>query len=199
MRSRSPELPETPVLEGAGFGIRAVARIIDTGIHFVVGLVTGAVVGLVVGLAAVLREVPPEPALDALADTGPLGYLAAMTGSVLMHTASEGLHGSTLGKRVCGLIVISAAGTPASLTGALKRSIAYFLDALFFGLIAKAKMDESPRRQRYGDVWGGTQVVRISVLDARARPSWVRFALAAMLGLVLNGTILFIELATRLL
>jgi uncharacterized RDD family membrane protein YckC len=116
-----------------------------------------------------------------------------------MHVCAEGLHGSTLGKRICGLTVISENGTPATLPGALKRNIAYFWDALFFGLIAARKMSESPRNQRYGDVWGGTQVVRLSSLDASARRSWLRFLLATSAGFALDGVAIFLGLASKLL
>jgi uncharacterized RDD family membrane protein YckC len=133
-----------------------------------------------------------------LSATTPLGFLAALIGATAMETLAEGLHGSTLGKRICGLTVISEDGSPATLLGALKRSIAYFWDALFFGLVAAQKMSESPRRQRFGDVWGHTQVVRLSSLDAGARRSWRRFALATTAGVTVDGIVLFVELASRL-
>jgi uncharacterized RDD family membrane protein YckC len=115
-----------------------------------------------------------------------------------MHVLAEGLHGSTIGKRICGLAVISEDGTPATLLGALKRSIAYFWDAMFFGLIAAQKMSESPRRQRVGDAWGHTQVVRLSSLDSGTRRSWVRFAVAVTAGIAVDGVLLLTELASRL-
>ena len=188
-----------PVMEGATFGIRALARVIDTIMGLVVGLATGILAGLLIAIGSIVRGVPPDEALAALSETGPLGVIASIVGSIAMHTTSEGLHGSTIGKRLCGLIVVSEGGAPTTVAGALKRSVAYLWDALFFGLIAKAKMDQSPLRQRHGDVWGGTQVVRLSALPPGERPSWIRFAGAALLGMALYSTILFIELAFRLL
>jgi uncharacterized RDD family membrane protein YckC len=133
-----------------------------------------------------------------LSATTPLGFLAALIGATAMHTLAEGLDGSTIGKRICGLTVISEDGGPATLRGAFRRSIAFHLDALLFGLIAARKMSESPRCQRHGDVWGGTQVVRLSSLDAGVRRSWLRFALAATAGATVDGIVILVELASRL-
>jgi|SRR5215470_7622248 len=188
----------TPVREGAGFAVRALARGIDTLVHFAVGLAAGLVVGILVAIGSALRGVPADAAIARLSGTTPLGFVAALIGGTAMHVLAEGLHGSTLGKRICGLTVISEDGTPASIPSALKRSIAYYWDALFFGLIAYRKMSESPRRQRFGDVWGQTQVVRLSSLDAGARRSWVRFALATTAGITVDGVVIFTELAFKL-
>jgi uncharacterized RDD family membrane protein YckC len=115
-----------------------------------------------------------------------------------MHTLAEGLHGSTLGKRLCGLTVIAVEGGHADLSAALKRSVAFIWDAFFFGLVALQKMSESPRRQRYGDTWAGTQVVRISKVDPSQRRSFGRFFVAVAAALAVDGVLIFIEAAFRL-
>jgi uncharacterized RDD family membrane protein YckC len=189
---------EAPGLEGVGFWRRALAQGIDLLVHLLVGLVTGLTTGILVAIGAVLQEISAEPAMERLMANGALGIAAALIGSTAMHTLSEGLHGSTLGKRLCGIIVISEDGGPSTLVGALKRSIAYFVDSLFFGLVAAQKMKESPKRQRIGDVWGHTMVVRIATLDVSARRSWLRFAAGLLLGLAADGLIIFLELASRL-
>lgn len=111
--------------------------------------------------------------------------------------ACEGLHGSTLGKRICGITVVTEDLRPAGLVAALKRSVAYYLDSLFFGWIAARKMSESPRRQRHGDVWAGTMVVRIRSLDPASRRSSLRFLGAVAAGLFGDGLLVFLELAFR--
>lgn len=186
------------VREGAGFWVRALARGIDTVVHLVVGLVAGLSAGVLAGVGAVLLSAPVEPVIEKLSATTPLGLIAALAGGMAMHALSEGLHGSTIGKRLCGLTVISEDGSPANLLACLKRSVAFLWDALFFGLVAAQKMSESPRRQRFGDVWGGTQVVRLSSLDPGARRSWVRFAAAAAAALFVDGAIMLVELGIRL-
>lgn len=186
------------VREGAGFWVRALARGIDTLVHLAVGLAAGLAAAILLAIGSALRDASPDEAIARLSATTPLGYVAGVIGGMAMHVLAEGLGGSTLGKRLCGLTVISEDGTPATLLGALKRSIAFFWDAMFFGYVAAQKMSESPRRQRVGDVWGHTQVVRLSTLDAAARRSWLRFAFAAMAGITVDGLLLFIELASRL-
>lgn len=186
------------VREGAGFWVRALARGIDALVHLAVGLAAGIAAGILVAIGSALRGGSPDAAIAGLSAPRPIGYVAGVIGSMAMHVLAEGLGGSTLGKRLCGLVVISEDGTPATLPGALKRSIAFFWDAMFFGYIAAQKMSESPRRQRVGDVWGRTQVVRLSSLDAAVRRSWLRFAFAATAGVTVDGLLLFLELASRL-
>ena len=193
------EDPAEPiVLEGVGFWRRVLARAIDLLVHMLVGSLTGIVAGLLLLIGAALRGASPDAALAKLsAETLP-GFVVALIGGTAMHVLCEGLHGSTLGKRLCGIIVVSEDGGPSSLTGALKRNLAYFVDALFFGLVAFQKMAASPKRQRVGDVWGQTMVVRIATLDPSTRPSTLRFAGAALAGLTADSLLIFLELAYSL-
>ena len=189
---------EAPVREGAGFWIRALARVLDTMAHLAVGVIVGLVAAIAVAIGDALQGVGPDPSMATLSPSTPLALVAGIVGHLSMHTVCEGFHGSTLGKRICGLTVVSEDGGPATPLGALKRSIAYLWDAIFFGWVGSRKMAESPRRQRFGDIWGHTQVVHLSALDASERRSWVRFGLAAAVGLAVDVLVLLVELATRL-
>lgn len=189
---------ELGIRDGAGFGIRALARTIDTVVHVAVGAAVGVAVVVLVAVSAALRGQAADAELARLSVNTPLGFAAAIVGSLAMHTLAEGLHGSTLGKRLCGLTVVTVDGGHADLAAALKRSLAFFWDALFFGLVAWQKMSESPRRQRYGDAWAGTQVVRISEMSPSERRSFGRFLLSAATGLTVDGMLIFIEAAFRL-
>lgn len=187
------------IREGAGFWVRALARVIDTLVHTAVGLAAGLAMGILVAIGSALQGIPGDESIQKLSATTPLAFLAALIGDIALHAVAEALHGSTVGKRICGLTVISEDGTPATLPGALKRSIAYFWDALFFGLVGARKMSESPRNQRFGDVWGHTQVVRLSALDPASRRSWVSLVLANGLAVVIDGAALFIGDLSKLL
>jgi len=187
-----------PPREGAGFWIRALARGIDTLVHCAVAVAAAVAAVILLAIVSALQGVAPDASMARLSATTPLGFLAALIGATAMHTLGEGLHGSTVGKRICGLTVISEDGGPATLRGAFRRSIAYNVDALLFGLVAARKMSESPRRQRHGDLWGETQVVRLSSLDIGVRRSWLRFALAATAGATVDGIVILVELASRL-
>src|SRR2546425_8419934 len=107
----SPEEPSTTPAEGAGFFIRAVARILDLLVHLLVSTVTGVVAGLVIVFAEIAVHADAQAALARLTTTPASGYLAALLGGAWLHVVSEGLHGSTLGKRVCGLTVVAEDGT----------------------------------------------------------------------------------------
>ena len=194
----SDEATTEPQLEGAGFRIRALARGIDLLIHLGVSFVAGMVGVLLTVLGAALQEAPPDAALAKLGANTPLGFLAALLGGLALHTLCEGLHGSTPGKRICGLTVVGEGVGAATLAGALKRNIAYYWDAFFFGMVAAHKMAESSRRQRFGDIWGQTQVVHLSALPRERRRSGLRFLLAVLAGLIVDGTLLLAELGLRL-
>lgn len=192
------DAPGPPVLEGVGFGRRALARGIDMAVHYLVGTVVGIITGILVVIGATVRGVEPDQTLALLSTTPLVGFIAALVGAMAMHVLAEWLHGSTLGKRVCGITVIHEDRGPASLGGVVKRNVAYFVDTLFFGFVAYQKMAESARSQRIGDRWGRTMVVRIAALDPSERRSGLRFVAASAAGLMADGLITFFELASRL-
>ena len=136
--------------------------------------------------------------IQRLSATSGLDFLAGLLGSLAMHTVAEGLHGSTIGKRLCGLTVVTVGGAPPTLGGALKRNIAFLWDALFFGMIAAQRMSQSPLNQRYGDAWANTQVVRLSVLTPDPGRSWLGFGLAVSYGLAANVVILLLAFMAKL-
>jgi uncharacterized RDD family membrane protein YckC len=138
-------LPKT-----AGFGIRLGARLIDLAVHWVVFTVSSFVSGIVLAIA-VRDPARVQAIFTALRRTSVFAFVFALVGSALYHSICEGLHGSTIGKRICGLVVLNDEGQPCNLRSALGRSLAYFVDALFFGLIGYMAMRGSPLDQRKGD------------------------------------------------
>jgi uncharacterized RDD family membrane protein YckC len=189
---------DVAVRVGAGFWIRALARIIDTAIHTALSFVTGLGAGLIVILASVVHGTSPDPVIAKLSTTTIHTFLASIVGMITLHTVAEGLHGSTIGKRICGLTVVSEDGSPALPLAALRRSVAYFWDALFFGAIGAIKMAESPEHQRYGDDWARTQVVRLSSFEGHTHRSWARFFAANAAALSLDALILVIGIASKM-
>jgi len=188
-----------PLLEGVGFWRRAFARGLDLMVHVLIALMVGVLAGLVLGIGSLLFGTDVEAASERLSVGTPLGFLAGILGGLCLHTFSEGIHGSTIGKRICGITVVREDGSAAGLGPAFKRSLLFFVDSLFFGIIAAQKMGQSPQRQRFGDTWAGTVVVRIAELDAFQRRSGVRFAAAVLVAGASDGLIVFLELAARLL
>jgi len=93
---------------------------------------------------------------------------------------------------------VSESGGPAGLLAALKWTLAFYFDSLFFGFVAWRAMATSMRRQRVGDVWAHTMVVRLTELAPGTRRSGLAFVAAALAGTLLDGTVIFIEMISRL-
>jgi len=89
---------------------------------------------------------------------GVVGVLLFTVGQVAFYVVLHRRSGRTPGKALAGIRVVDAdGGVPG--TGALvKRSVPLVLE--YFTLIALIGMLASDRRQRLGDRWGGTYVVR---------------------------------------
>ena len=152
-------------VEGAGFWIRLLARVIDVIIHYVIAFVTVIFITIVASIVAVIIDVSPDLIFERLENQVLTDYLLAMLGLVAYHTLCEGLHGATLGKLICGLVVVKEDGTHCGALPAFKRSLAFYIDGLFFGIPAVISMNSSLKRQRLGDRWAKTMVVKRSELD----------------------------------
>jgi hypothetical protein len=68
------------------------------------------------------------------------------------------------------------------LTQAFKRSLAFFWDSLFFGLVGYSSMKKSELNQRYGDHWAKTVVIKSSEVAAESKRGWEMFAVAFVVG-----------------
>jgi len=153
-------------MSGAGFGIRAAARVIDTVVGLGLGLVAGFGVGLTAVALAASGSLPPgwQHRLGTLSASG---VALSFLGTVLYHTVAESMGGATIGKAICGLRVRREDLSPCGFGGALIRSLAYFIDALFCALVAYMTMSNSRWQQRVGDKWGKTVVVKVTSLEER--------------------------------
>lgn len=146
-------------LPGVGFWPRVAARVIDFVAHYLVAVCSGALYGILLAVAAVANGRSVAPLLP---KPRMVLFVFALLGSVAYETVCEAGHGSTLGKRILGMTVVQEDGTPCRLVPALIRSFAYFIDGLFFGLIAYLAMSKTPQEQRHGDVWAHTIVCKRS-------------------------------------
>ncbi len=176
----------------AGWGIRAGARIIDNIVGLVVGAVGGVIGGVIVGVLGVMG-VLGEGWQAELGKQTIGGFVLSAIGAIAYHTLSEGLGGASIGKLVCGLRTIGTDGRPCSIGSALKRSLAFYVDGFFFGLVAYSAMSKSVLNQRIGDRWGDTAVVRAQAVPATAARG---AAGGAVIGALVWGT--FIALSAIL-
>lgn len=194
----SSQVTQAPRL-GAGFGLRAGAQVIDLIIHNVLGLVIGLATGILIGLYAFATGTPPSLLTAKLQVTTPIGYILALTGYVVYHAICEGMHGATLGKLIFKIHVLKEDGNPASIGSAFIRSLAFYIDALFFGIVAAASMRSSELQQRLGDKWAKTVVVERSIYNQYEWPSGWKFVLVFLLAMAADGFIFALSLILKLL
>ncbi|HEV2417684.1 MAG TPA: RDD family protein [Terriglobia bacterium] len=170
---------ERPKVIGAGFWIRALARITDSLYCTIIGFVTGVCSAITLTILQRYSVIEPGwahrmPHFIALLP-------ASLLGTIIYHAISEGVYGASAGKFVFALRVLSESRTPCDIPSAFLREIAYFFDALFFGLVGYLSMDKTPLQQRYGDHWAGTIVVRTADVPPESRRSGRMFAFSLIL------------------
>jgi uncharacterized RDD family membrane protein YckC len=194
----SSETTQIPRL-GAGFGVRAGAQIIDLILHNILGLGVGVFVGVLIAIYAAATGIPASTLTTKLQSTNLIGYILALTGYVIYHAICEGIHGATLGKLILSIHVLKEDGNPASFGSAIIRSFAFFIDSLFFGLVAYSSMKASVLSQRLGDKWAKTVVVTRSTLNQYQKPSGWKFVIAFLIGIMADGFFLALPLMLKLL
>ena len=176
-------LPPPILSSGAGFWIRAAARIIDT----LYGIGLGFLGGVLAGIALVILDKSGliTPGWQTrIHGTNIAGWGCSLLGGLLYHSLTEGIYGASLGKVIFQLRVVTEAGQPITMKQALLRSLAYYVDALFFGVVAYSAMRESDLNQRYGDRWAHTVVVGSKNLPSDSRKGGEVFVLAFLMGSV---------------
>lgn len=159
------------MLEPGGFWIRALARVIDGVALSATGFVAGVAAGLMAAALSLSGLIDPgwEQRMDKVSV---ISFLGGAIGTLTYEAFAEGLGGTTVGKLVCGLRVISVDRRPCTVGKAIGRNLAYYVDALFFGIVGYSAMTRDRRvMQRHGDRWAGTLVVRASSMPASAARS----------------------------
>jgi uncharacterized RDD family membrane protein YckC len=185
-------LPRVPDgLEFAGsWGTRLGAKLIDWVYLFVVQTVAGGLVGVLLALQS------PER-LQRLQAGGLSWFEQIALGTanlILFFLIAEALSGTTLGKRIFGLGVVSETLEPISWVQSTKRNVALMLDTLFFGAIGLVAIAGSETGQRNGDSWAKTWVVK----RRSAAAILVRYPLSLPLALLLATIAIVLVLALGL-
>jgi uncharacterized RDD family membrane protein YckC len=167
-------------LQGATFWPRAFARLIDSVVHYLVGFIAGRLFFFLLTVAAGGR--PPLWVLLRLSRIHFPTLVAGLLGSLAYQVICASVHGSTLGKLLLSLQVVQDDGAPCRPRSAVIRELAYFVDALFFGIIAYTSMQGDPQQKRHGDDWAHTVVGKRSDVPEESRQGPMRFVLGFMLG-----------------
>lgn len=183
-------------IEGVGFWPRTAARVIDLLVHVIVSFSAGMIFTILLVIAAGGH---PDPLLiSRLTATTFASFVLALLGSIAYHTICEGLHGSTLGKRMLSMVVVQEDGSPCRMGGALIRSLAYFVDALFFGLIGYLAMQKTAQEQRHGDEWAHTVVCKRANASRESLRGPGRFAMAMLFAMMADAALAMTGLLLKL-
>lgn len=169
---------------GAGFGIRFAARAIDTIYGLVIGFFGGVLGAIVITLLLEPAGVVDPGWQGRMAGLNLPGWGCSLLGVLFYHCLTEGMYGASVGKLVCGLRVVSETAQPIGLTQAFKRSLAFFWDSLFFGAVGYASMAKSELKQRYGDHWAKTVVLKSRDVPVESKHGGEMFVLACAIGSV---------------
>jgi len=196
------ELGLAPYL-GVGFARRAAAQVFDLIIFDVLGLILSSITGIFVALYGIVRGIP-QPVMSAkLLASSPYStmafYIAFLIGYLFYHAICEGIYGATLGKLIFKLCVISEEGKAATMGSAFIRSLAFYVDILFFGLVAALSMRSSKLQQRLGDKWAKTVVIKRSSTNPYPWPSGWKFIAAFLFAIVIYGCIITVYLVLKIL
>lgn len=166
-----------PPTSGAGFAIRAGARILDSIILQALSLFTGFVTGIIVAVTLRILEMDLSIA-QKLGTLSIIDVAFSLINYILYFAICETICGASIGKLTFGLQVVADTGYPISLKDALIRSFAYYIDGILFGGVAYMSMSQSKLNQRYGDRWAKTLVVKRSQLADTQIPTWWKFLVA---------------------
>ncbi|HWR58191.1 MAG TPA: RDD family protein, partial [Thermodesulfovibrionales bacterium] len=86
--------------------------------------------------------------------------ISLLLGSFLYHSLLEGLWGRTVGKRLCGIVVLSDDFTRCTIWKGFLRNLLRIIDCFFYYLVAVVSLAGTMKWQRLGDIAAGTVVVR---------------------------------------
>ena len=158
--SRPVKNVEEDPAEYVGFWPRFAARAIDTVLHWAVGILAG--MGGAVLFLIIQRQTGRSAQESAQMLRGHyfLNMGFSFLGMVFYASMAESVHGSTLGKRLLGFVVLRENKRPCGIFAALGRQLVFFIDSVLFGLVAAYAMSGNRKEQRYGDQWCKTVVVR---------------------------------------
>jgi uncharacterized RDD family membrane protein YckC len=81
-------------------------------------------------------------------------------GNFLYHSLLEGLWGKTVGKKLCGIVVLKDDFSKCSIGRGFLRNVMRIVDGFFYYLVAAVAVSGTMKWQRLGDLVAGTIVVR---------------------------------------
>ena len=182
----------------AGFLIRAAARLVDLGVHWLIYVVSSFILGIMLLIVTGGEQVAFQELIARFNQFSILAILFALAGHAMYHVVCEGFHGSTFGKLIFGLVVLDDHGRPCRFRSALVRSIGLLVDSLFFGIIGFFAMRASLRKQRVGDIWAHTIVAKRRATPRDALSGFGKFIGVTLTSVVVDAMFLCASFAAQL-
>jgi len=183
---------EPDTAEYVGFWPRVGARAVDLALHYLLTFLAAISGGLLFVLAERFTGRSAQDAIQQLRNGKFLLIVCGTVGMVLYGSLCESIHGSTLGKRLMGFVVLHESKRACGFWAALGRQWAFLVDSLLCGLVGGYAMSGNLREQRYGDRWCRTVVVRRKSAPPNALRSDLRFFGALFLAGAVDGLLLML-------
>jgi uncharacterized RDD family membrane protein YckC len=156
-----PDVPLANVPQYVGFGRRAAAKLIDSAVHLILMFIASLGFGIVILIVSWIAGADAQAQFTKIELITPLEErFFSLLGFIAYTTLCEGIHGSSLGKMLLGIVVTGEDLKPCTLAAAFKRSLAFIWDGMFFGFVGYHAIAGSPENQRNGDYWAETVVVK---------------------------------------
>ena len=171
-------------LQGVTFFPRALARVIDLFVHYLATYLAGLLFVWILIIAAGGR--PPAWVVQKLSHGSFIGFVAGIAGLFAYHVICTTVDGSTLGKSILAMQVLQEDGSPCGPKSAIIRELGFFVDGLFFGLVAYGAMRDDPQQKRLGDGWADTMVSKRADVPSASRRGGMRFVLALIIGIAVD-------------
>jgi uncharacterized RDD family membrane protein YckC len=197
-RRRRRREPKGQVAAGAGFWIRLLARAIDLLCHYAFMYVGYFCGGILIGILMAMG-LTGQPDYSQLAQTSFLRMAFALVAYNGYYVIAEGFGGTTIGKLVCGLRVIGQEKGPCRLGPAILRCIAFWGDGMLVGVVGYISMGSSRLRQRLGDKWGKTMVVKAKEAPKEAKRSGAGVALVIIGAIAFSTVVSVVSLLVQVL
>jgi uncharacterized RDD family membrane protein YckC len=182
---RRAPVPEDSV----GFGRRVGGRAIDLVGNQVAAFTGGVAVILLHGFLQAFGLFP-ESGIPKLGHGAVFNFFAGATAGISGAALSTWICGASIGKAMLGMRVVTIDGERPGPFASVVREVLYYVDAFFFGMVAKSAMDKSALQQRVGDSAANTVVVRADAVSPVAVSSAPRLAVGLMAGFALHAAVL---------
>ena len=136
-------------MEYVGVGRRLVATIVDA-------IIIGVLFGVISGIFSVQQGLMA----DSVELLGTSNFVSVLV-SIIYYAGLEATTGATIGKRLLGLRVVMADGSPLDWTSSIIRNVLRIIDFLpAFYLLGAIFVWSTAKNQRIGDLGANTVVIR---------------------------------------